>query len=187
MPAPLSRPSLSLPHVLGYTQRQIRKISLPASWGPPVCCQAPHTRGMETTPNLLPPQACRALRGLHGLGLGVTCTPHTPPPAPSEAPAAAPCAGHMPPRPAAPHPRLLWGPDRTLPAFSARICQKHGNSLLRGGSGGCTGLRDEGEGQGEHVPPAFALTLETVSSAVWLTTCSVVALKLSTLINHPGI
>lgn len=38
-------------------------------------------------------------------------------------------------------------------------------------------------------PPAcaFALTLETVGSAVWLTTCSAVALKLSTLINHPGI
>lgn len=33
---------------------------------------------------------------------------------------------------------------------------------------------------------AFALTLETVSSAVWLRTCSTVALKLSTLINHPG-
>lgn len=33
---------------------------------------------------------------------------------------------------------------------------------------------------------AFALTLETVSSAVWLRTCSMVALKLSALINHPG-
>lgn len=90
--------------------------------------------------------------------------------------------------PAAPHPRLLWGPDRTLPAFSARICQKHGNSLLRGAQGGgLHRVQGPGEGQGEHTPPAFALTLETVSSAVWLTTCSVVALKLSTLINHPGI
>jgi hypothetical protein len=34
---------------------------------------------------------------------------------------------------------------------------------------------------------AFALTLESVSSAVWLATCSTVALKLSTLINHPGV
>lgn len=50
----------------------------------------------------------------------------------------------------------------------------------------CGGLGLRSRGGQQAATSAFAFTLETVSSAVWLRTCSTVALKLSTLINHPG-
>lgn len=62
--------------------------------------------------------------------------------------------------------------------------EKTSHSLQREALGRAWGRGELAAGSPKPVR-AFALTLETVSSAVWLTTCSAVALKLSTLINHP--
>lgn len=165
---------LALPRVLGSTQRQIKKISLPASLA---TCVLPlgSPQGEGDSPDPAPgPRSCS--------------WPQIPLPAPSPPePPHLSCTPRSPPPPWASlgAQSSLWL-DRTSLTFSARKRHSHPSRGRRRGARGGSRQPAAGSPQAGR-PRAFALTLETVSSAVWLTTCSAVALKLSTLINHPEI
>lgn len=120
----------------------------------------------------LPPPRPFSLRG--------TVESH-PAPNPSWGLHSPPYTGHVPPRPPAP-PRAACG-QTGRPGLSPRGCSWR----RRWAAWGLPEDEEKSPLRAEPPACAFALTLETVSSAVWLTTCSAVALKLSTLINHPGI
>ena len=142
----------------------------------PCPCPRPHSEaGREnlTRASLpLPPPRPFSLRG--------TVESH-PAPNPSWGLHSPPYAGHVPPRPPSPSQSSLRS-DRA-PWAAPRGCSWRRRWAT-------WGLQEDAEKSPLLAEPpacAFALTLETVSSAVWLTTCSAVALKLSTLINHPGI